>query len=80
MLTIIGVVWRLERKLVVARYSGIMRSGELDSVMRDLTLRAPLRTLRYQYVMTQSPDFRGIDVALLYSPLLSHCFKVAVCV
>jgi endonuclease/exonuclease/phosphatase len=41
---------------------------ENDSVMRDLTLRAPLRTLRYQYVMTQSPDLRGIDVALLYSP------------
>ena len=41
---------------------------ENDSVMRDLTLRGPLRHAGYQYVMTHSDDERGIDVALLYSP------------
>ena len=41
---------------------------ENDSVMRDLTRRSLLRTARYEYVMTNSPDERGIDVALMYSP------------
>ncbi|GHT48923.1 endonuclease [Bacteroidia bacterium] len=39
---------------------------ENDKVMRDLTLHSPIRNLQYQYVVTQSPDARGIDVALLY--------------
>ena len=42
---------------------------ENDSVMRDLTRRSLLRGARYEYVMTQSPDLRGIDVALMYQPL-----------
>ena len=41
---------------------------ENDTVMRDLTKRSLLRTARYEYVMTNSPDERGIDVALMYSP------------
>lgn len=41
---------------------------ENDSCLRDLTERSVLRKARYQYVMTASPDARGIDVALLYSP------------
>lgn len=41
---------------------------ENDTVMRDLTRRSPLRNARYEYVMTDSPDPRGIDVALMYSP------------
>lgn len=41
---------------------------ENDSVMRDLTKRSLLRNARYEYVMTQSLDPRGIDVALMYSP------------
>lgn len=41
---------------------------ENDSVMRDLTKRSLLRTARYEYVVTDSPDARGIDVALMYSP------------
>lgn len=49
---------------------------ENDSVMRDLTQRSLLRRARYEYVMTDSPDERGVDVALLYSPftfsLLQH--------
>lgn len=41
---------------------------ENDSVMRDLTKRSLLRNAGYEYLVTQSPDERGIDVALLYSP------------
>lgn len=41
---------------------------ENDTVMRDLTQRSLLRNARYEYVMTDSPDERGIDVALAYSP------------
>lgn len=39
---------------------------ENDTVLRDLTRRSPLKELGYRYVMTDSPDQRGIDVALLY--------------
>lgn len=42
---------------------------ENDSVMTGLTKRSPLRKLGYEYIMTQSPDQRGIDVALMYNPL-----------
>ena len=49
---------------------------ENDSVMHHLTRRTLLRNARYDYIMTSSPDERGIDVALMYSPftfrLLSH--------
>jgi endonuclease/exonuclease/phosphatase family metal-dependent hydrolase len=41
---------------------------ENDSVLTDLTRRSLLRNAGYQYIMTDSPDPRGIDVALLYSP------------
>lgn len=40
---------------------------ENDSVLRDLTTRSLLRNARYSYVMTQSNDPRGMDVALLYN-------------
>ena len=36
---------------------------ENDTVLRDLTRRSPLKELSYRYVMTHSPDLRGIDVA-----------------
>jgi len=42
---------------------------ENDSTLRDLTRRSLLRNAGYEYLMTESPDERGIDVALLYSPL-----------
>ncbi len=42
---------------------------ENDSVVHDLTHRSMLRNAGYEYVVTDSPDERGIDVALLYSPL-----------
>jgi len=41
---------------------------ENDSVLHDLTHRSLLRNAGYEFLMTQSPDVRGIDVALLYSP------------
>lgn len=39
---------------------------ENDSVLTALTQRSLLRGARYEYVMTSSPDRRGVDVALLY--------------
>ena len=39
---------------------------ENDTVLRDLTRRSPLKELSYRYVITDSHDLRGIDVALLY--------------
>lgn len=41
---------------------------ENDSVLRDLTCRSLLRNAGYHYLMTESPDVRGLDVALLYHP------------
>ena len=41
---------------------------ENDSVVFDLTHRSLLRNAGYEFLMTQSPDLRGIDVALLYQP------------
>lgn len=41
---------------------------ENDSVMFDLTHRSLLRNAGYEYVMTESDDERGIDVALVYQP------------
>ena len=49
---------------------------ENDSCLYDLTRRSLLREADYRYVMTDSPDRRGIDVALLYQrgtfKLISH--------
>ena len=42
---------------------------ENDSVLRDLTRRSLLRNAGYHYLMTESPDVRGVDVALLYQPM-----------
>jgi hypothetical protein len=36
--------------------------------MRDLTKRSLLKNAGYNYIMTNSPDARGIDVALMYDP------------
>lgn len=46
---------------------------ENDSVIFDLTKRSPIRTQEYEFIMTNSPDLRGIDVALLYQ---QHQFKL----
>ncbi|MDR1763848.1 MAG: endonuclease [Dysgonamonadaceae bacterium] len=39
---------------------------ENDSVLEDLVKYSPIRKAGYRYVITESPDSRGIDVALLY--------------
>ena len=41
---------------------------ENDNCLRDLTRRSLLRHAGYEFLMTESPDLRGIDVALLYQP------------
>jgi exonuclease III len=55
---------------------------ENDTCLFDLTRRSLLRGAGYEYVMTESPDVRGIDVALLYQPftirpLCYDCIAVA---
>lgn len=42
---------------------------ENDSVLHSLVHRSLLRGAGYEYVMTDSPDLRGVDVALLYQPV-----------
>ncbi len=54
---------------------------ENDCVLYDLTKRSSLRAAGYHYVVTQSADPRGIDVALLYQPgmfrlLEQHTIKI----
>ena len=43
---------------------------ENDTVLRDLTLRSPLRAAKYRYVHSEGPDLRGVDCCLLYQPSL----------
>ena len=45
---------------------------ENATVMTDLTSRSALREVGYRYVMTDSPDRRGIDVALMYRNSFFH--------
>ncbi len=41
---------------------------ENDNVLDQLTKKSPLKKLGYQYVHFDSPDKRGVDVAMLYLP------------
>jgi endonuclease/exonuclease/phosphatase family metal-dependent hydrolase len=41
---------------------------ESDKCLSDLTLYSGLKNFRYNYIHHDSPDPRGIDVALLYQP------------
>lgn len=45
-----------------------LQEVENAGVLHDLTRRTPLRRAGYEYVITDSPDSRGVDVALLYKP------------
>ncbi|MBO4370025.1 MAG: endonuclease [Paludibacteraceae bacterium] len=45
---------------------------ENDHVLRKLACNSPLRTAGYCYVHYDSPDPRGIDVALLYQDSIFH--------
>lgn len=46
---------------------------ENDNVLRDLVAQPSIRKAKYKFVHFESPDRRGVDVALLYR---SKCFKV----
>ena len=41
---------------------------ENDVTLTDLTKRSLLKNAGYEYLITNSPDQRGVDVALMYSP------------
>lgn len=56
-----GTDWRLPDIVALCEV-------ENDTVMEYLTKRSPLRRAGYEYIMTNSPDVRGIDVAMLYHP------------
>lgn len=77
--------WKYQKKLrniasVITAVGGMQSPAlvglcevENDSVVFDLINRSPLRAQGYEYVMTNSPDIRGIDIALLYQ---RHQFKL----
>ena len=48
---------------------------ENDSVLEYLTKRTVLRSMGYEYIVTESEDSRGIDVAMLYSALVFRPFE-----
>lgn len=48
---------------------------ENDTVLTRLLTRTPLRNIGYKYVITDSPNERGVNVALLYSPFTFHVFE-----
>ncbi len=55
---------------------------ENDSVLYHLTRYSALREADYRYLITESKDERGIDVALLYQrhlfkPIAQHAYQVA---
>ena len=64
-----GKQWRLPDMVALVEV-------ENDSVLHDLTRRSMLHGAGYRYVVTDSPDQRGIDVALLYNPLTVRLLSV----
>ena len=48
---------------------------ENDKVIQDLIQNSPLRKMNYRYIITESPDPRGIDVALLYQRDKFKCLE-----
>lgn len=58
-----GESWQLPSLVILCEV-------ENDTVMRDLTKRSLLRNAHYEYFITDSPDLRGIDVALMYDPFV----------
>jgi endonuclease/exonuclease/phosphatase family metal-dependent hydrolase len=76
--------WRLHRKITDVAKTIIAIGGwqapelvglcevENESVLRQLTQRSPLSKYAYNHLHRDSPDPRGIDVALLYLPGALH--------
>ncbi len=72
--------WRLRRKVEdIAKVIYSVGSAQMpalvglcevenEAVMLQLTRRSPLAAAAYRFVVTDSPDQRGVDVALLYDP------------
>ncbi len=55
---------------------------ENEKVMTGLTKYSPLKSQKYRYVMTESDDARGVDVALMYQPdqfryIGHHAYRVS---
>jgi len=55
---------------------------ENREVMEDLIYKTPLKTFKYDIIHKESPDYRGIDVALLYrknyfKPIYYNFFSVS---
>lgn len=46
---------------------------ENDSVLYHLTKQSTLRAQKYEFIITDSPDYRGLDIGLLYQ---RHRFKL----
>lgn len=77
--------WKYEEKLksitkVITAVGGMYSPAlvglceiENDSVIHDLTKRSALNAQGYDFILTNSPDERGADVALLYQ---RHQFKL----
>lgn len=54
---------------------------ENATVLRQLTRYSSLKSHNYRYIITESPDIRGINVAILYNPRLfsvigQQCFRI----
>ncbi len=56
----------------IAGWDGICLAGiceiENENVLKHLLYSTPLKSQNYKYIHFDSPDMRGIDVALMYSP------------
>ena len=64
---IAGVGWLTPPELIA------LCEVENGDILNDLTQKTALKRWKYKYIITHSPDRRGIDVALLYQP---NSFKV----
>ncbi len=64
---IANVISRAGGELDFPAFVGLVEI-ENNEVLEDLTLHTDLANARYKYVISHSPDRRGIDVALLYRP------------
>jgi predicted extracellular nuclease len=60
---------------ITSSHLAVMGLAEVENnrVLDDLITQPAIDSFHYQYVHIESPDERGIDVALLYNPA---CFKV----
>ena len=47
----------------------VLLEVENDKVLRDLVYYSALKGGNYRYVITDSPDQRGVDIAIIYTPL-----------